>query len=105
MRLKDQRIKLINEMLNGVKVLKLFAWEESFKAKIGRFRNEELSVLRAAAYLVAVSSVTLQCAPLLVRPRNAPRWRMGFELATGKRVYNEVEGTLEILSLWTSFVT
>lgn len=67
MRLKDQRIKLINEMLNGVKVLKLFAWEESFKRKIEDYRNQELIVLRAAAYLVAVGSVTLQCAPLLVR--------------------------------------
>ena len=31
MELKDERIKLMNEILNGIKVLKMYAWEMSFK--------------------------------------------------------------------------
>ena len=31
MKLKDERIKLMNEILNGIKVLKMYAWEMSFK--------------------------------------------------------------------------
>ena len=31
MEYKDERIKLMNEILNGMKVLKMYAWEMSFK--------------------------------------------------------------------------
>jgi len=30
MKYKDERIKLMNEILNGIKVLKMYAWEMSF---------------------------------------------------------------------------
>lgn len=30
MKFKDSRLKLMNEILNGIKVLKLYAWESSF---------------------------------------------------------------------------
>ena len=33
MQQKDLRVNLVNEVLNGIKVLKLYAWETSFKAK------------------------------------------------------------------------
>ncbi len=66
MKHKDSRIKLMNEVLNGIKVLKLYAWELSFQDKILAIRNMELSVLKKAAYLNAVSSFTWACAPFLV---------------------------------------
>ena len=31
MQYKDKRIKLMNEVLNGIKVLKMYAWEMSFE--------------------------------------------------------------------------
>ena len=31
MALKDERVKMMNEVLNGIKVLKLYAWEPSFQ--------------------------------------------------------------------------
>ena len=34
MELKDERIKLMNEILNGIKVLKMYAWELSFKVRL-----------------------------------------------------------------------
>ena len=47
-------------------VLKLYAWELSFQDKILAIRNEELKVLKKAAYLNAASSFTWTCAPFLV---------------------------------------
>ncbi|XP_070185918.1 multidrug resistance-associated protein 1-like isoform X2 [Littorina saxatilis] len=64
--LKDSRIKLMNEVLNGIKVLKLYAWELSFQEKILVIRNKELEVLKKAAYLNACSSFTWTCAPFMV---------------------------------------
>ncbi|XP_038595558.1 multidrug resistance-associated protein 1 isoform X2 [Micropterus salmoides] len=66
MKSKDSRIKLMNEMLNGIKVLKLYAWELAFKDKVSKIRESELLVLKKAAYLGAVSTFTWVCAPFLV---------------------------------------
>uniref|UniRef100_A0A8C6UW71 Multidrug resistance-associated protein 1 n=1 Tax=Neogobius melanostomus TaxID=47308 RepID=A0A8C6UW71_9GOBI len=66
MKSKDGRIKLMNEMLNGIKVLKLYAWELAFQDKVSEIRQSELRVLKKAAYLGAMSTFTWICAPFLV---------------------------------------
>ncbi|XP_076852211.1 multidrug resistance-associated protein 1 isoform X2 [Brachyhypopomus gauderio] len=66
MKNKDSRIKLMNEVLNGIKVLKLYAWELAFRDKVSAIRESELAVLKRMAYLSAVSTFTWVCAPFLV---------------------------------------
>lgn len=66
MQYKDARIKLMNEILNGIKVLKLYAWESSFKDKVLEIRQKELNVLRKTAYLGALSTMAWTSAPFLV---------------------------------------
>ncbi|XP_078097039.1 multidrug resistance-associated protein 1 isoform X2 [Mustelus asterias] len=66
MKEKDNRIKLMNEILNGIRVLKLYAWELAFKEKVLHIREKELQVLKSSAYLSAISTFTWVCAPFLV---------------------------------------
>uniref|UniRef100_A0A8C6PX67 ABC-type glutathione-S-conjugate transporter n=1 Tax=Nothobranchius furzeri TaxID=105023 RepID=A0A8C6PX67_NOTFU len=66
MQYKDERIKLMNEILNGIKVLKLYAWENSFKDRVLAIRQKELNVLRKTAYLGALSTMAWTSAPFLV---------------------------------------
>nr|XP_054955342.1 multidrug resistance-associated protein 1 isoform X6 [Pan paniscus] len=66
MKSKDNRIKLMNEILSGIKVLKLYAWELAFKDKVLAIRQEELKVLKKSAYLSAVGTFTWVCTPFLV---------------------------------------
>jgi len=66
MGLKDRRIRLMNEVLSGVKVIKLYAWEDHFLDEVQKIRQQELVVLRNTAYLNAASSFTWMCAPFLV---------------------------------------
>ncbi|XP_063421679.1 multidrug resistance-associated protein 1-like [Mytilus trossulus] len=66
MRYKDNRIKMMNEILSGMKVLKLYAWESSFQDKVTAIRKKEVDVLRQYAYLNAFSSFSFTCAPFLV---------------------------------------
>ncbi|KAK7918825.1 hypothetical protein WMY93_010109 [Mugilogobius chulae] len=66
MRYKDERIKLMNEILNGIKVLKLYAWEKSFIEKVLAIRQKELNVLRKTALLGALSTMAWTSAPFLV---------------------------------------
>ncbi|KAL7053956.1 hypothetical protein AAHC03_026665 [Spirometra sp. Aus1] len=62
----DARIKLINELLNGIRVLKLYAWEPSFIREVGAVRDRELAYLRKYAYLDCCISFVFNCAPILV---------------------------------------
>ncbi|XP_058451158.1 multidrug resistance-associated protein 1 isoform X5 [Malaya genurostris] len=66
MKNKDERVKLMNEVLSGIKVLKLYAWEPSFEQQILRIRDKEVKVLKSAAYLNAGTSFIWSCAPFLV---------------------------------------
>ncbi|XP_074537315.1 multidrug resistance-associated protein 1-like [Halichoeres trimaculatus] len=66
MKSKDSRIRLMNEMLNGIKVLKLYAWELAFRDKVSEIRESELKVLKKAAYLGAMSTFTWVCAPFFL---------------------------------------
>ncbi len=66
MRLKDKRTKLTNEILNGISVLKLFAWEGAFQKKLLVIRDDELDNIKKAAFYLTGTSVTLTCAPILV---------------------------------------
>lgn len=67
MKFKDSRIKLMSEILGGIKVLKLYAWEPSLLQQVEGIRQRELRLLRRAAYLHAVSVFTWSCTPFLVR--------------------------------------
>uniref|UniRef100_A0AAQ4Q6G1 ATP-binding cassette, sub-family C (CFTR/MRP), member 2 n=1 Tax=Gasterosteus aculeatus aculeatus TaxID=481459 RepID=A0AAQ4Q6G1_GASAC len=66
MKFKDKRLKIMNEILNGIKILKLYAWETSFQAQVDGIRGEELKVMRKFAYLTSVSTFIFSSAPALV---------------------------------------
>uniref|UniRef100_A0ABI0NLP1 ATP binding cassette subfamily C member 13 n=1 Tax=Bos taurus TaxID=9913 RepID=A0ABI0NLP1_BOVIN len=61
-----KQIKLLNEILHGIKILKLYAWEPSYKKKIIEIREQELEVQKSAGYLAVFSMLTLTCIPFLV---------------------------------------
>lgn len=46
MKNKDDRVKLMNEILGGIKVLKLYAWEPSFESQVQAIREKEIGVLK-----------------------------------------------------------
>ncbi|XP_044251196.1 multidrug resistance-associated protein 1 isoform X11 [Drosophila takahashii] len=66
MKYKDERVKLMNEVLSGIKVLKLYAWEPSFEKQVLDIRDKEIATLRSTAYLNAGTSFLWSCAPFLV---------------------------------------
>ena len=67
---KDARIKTMNEVLNGIKVIKLYSWENHFIDAVLGIRNLELKVLRSSAFLSAASAFTWTCAPFMVGSGN-----------------------------------
>ncbi|KAJ3280788.1 hypothetical protein HDU79_011375 [Rhizoclosmatium sp. JEL0117] len=63
---KDKRTKLMDELLNGIKVIKLYAWEMPFLKRVNAVRELELGTLIRMGYLSAGSSFTWVCTPLMV---------------------------------------
>ncbi|KAJ3017793.1 UNVERIFIED_CONTAM: hypothetical protein HDU68_011483 [Siphonaria sp. JEL0065] len=63
---KDKRTKLMDELLNGMKVIKLYAWEMPFLKRVNSVRELELATLVRMGYLSAGSSFTWVCTPLMV---------------------------------------
>uniref|UniRef100_A0A914ULK3 ABC-type glutathione-S-conjugate transporter n=1 Tax=Plectus sambesii TaxID=2011161 RepID=A0A914ULK3_9BILA len=66
MRCKDERIKMTNEVLNGIKVIKLYAWEKSMERLIEEIRNREIALIRKAALLKTVVDTCNLASPFLV---------------------------------------
>ena len=56
MKSKDNRMKAMNETLDGIKVLKLYAWEPYFAGQIADVRNNEVDNLKKMSYLGAVQT-------------------------------------------------
>merc|ERR1711892_740001 len=56
----------MNELLSGMKILKLYAWEPSFMQEVVDIRNCELKILLNIGYLSAAISFIWTCAPFVV---------------------------------------
>jgi len=60
----DRRVKLMNEILNGIRIIKFYSWEMAFKDRVEKVRLVELKLLRKIAYIIAVGfSVVLIAVP------------------------------------------
>ena len=66
MRQKDSRFKLLNEILAGIKILKLYAWEPSFERQLLNHREKELQNIKMVNYINAFGSLCWLLAPYLV---------------------------------------
>lgn len=63
---QDSRMKMTNEILSGIKILKLYGWELFFKSKIDTIRAKELKYLKKMAFLSIFSSFLWITAPLVI---------------------------------------
>lgn len=67
MKNKDERSRLISEILNNIKSLKLYAWEQPYKEKLEHVRNDkELKNLTKMGCYMALTSFQFNIVPFLV---------------------------------------
>uniref|UniRef100_A0A1A7XY85 ATP-binding cassette sub-family C member 10 n=1 Tax=Iconisemion striatum TaxID=60296 RepID=A0A1A7XY85_9TELE len=63
---KDDRVKLMTEILFGIRVIKFYNWEHHFAQKVSEHRKKELSYLRAIKYLDAMCVYTWAALPVII---------------------------------------
>ncbi|XP_049304933.1 ATP-binding cassette sub-family C member 4 isoform X1 [Bactrocera dorsalis] len=47
----DARVGIMNELVQGIQVIKMYAWEKPFQAVVGEARRREIKQIRYASYL------------------------------------------------------
>ncbi|XP_021924384.1 multidrug resistance-associated protein 7 isoform X3 [Zootermopsis nevadensis] len=63
---KDGRVKVMAEILRGIRVIKFHVWEDHFVDKIGKLRELELKYLRGRKYLDALCVYFWATTPVLI---------------------------------------
>ncbi len=66
MALTDKRLKIMNEVLAGMKVLKLYAWEPSMQKLVGDIRAKEAGQLKKQNTFAAVTDFLYYGTPFFV---------------------------------------
>ncbi|KAI0210503.1 Multidrug resistance-associated protein 7 [Lamellibrachia satsuma] len=63
---KDGRVKVMNELLTGIRIIKFYVWEGHFRKKVGALREAELASLRGRKYLDALCVYFWATTPVLI---------------------------------------
>eukprot|EP00123_Amoebidium_parasiticum_P016908 comp23635_c0_seq1/m.40294 comp23635_c0_seq1/g.40294 ORF comp23635_c0_seq1/g.40294 comp23635_c0_seq1/m.40294 type:complete len:1411 (-) comp23635_c0_seq1:61-4293(-) len=64
--LTDERVKKMNEVITGMRVMKMYAWEDAFLKLIASIRGDEVSKIRTASYMRAVNLSFYFVSPALI---------------------------------------
>ncbi|XP_054839830.1 ATP-binding cassette sub-family C member 5 isoform X3 [Eublepharis macularius] len=59
----DERVQKMNEVLNYIKFIKMYAWVKAFSQNVQKIREEERKILERAGYF---QSITVGVAPIVV---------------------------------------
>ncbi|RUS31387.1 hypothetical protein BC938DRAFT_477911 [Jimgerdemannia flammicorona] len=62
----DIRIRLMNEIIGGMKIVKLYAWERPFIKKILQVRNGEVKSLQTIGQGFSIIAIIFTCAPFFI---------------------------------------
>jgi ABC-type multidrug transport system fused ATPase/permease subunit len=66
MKIKDERSNVMDEVLQGIRIIKYFAWERSFKKKVSEVREREVSLIWKNALWGVASMFLWGGSPMLV---------------------------------------
>lgn len=64
--LADRRIKMLQEVLFGIRVIKLYSWEDRFQKRVNELRQEELRLIRRMKLVAAISQTLTTSVPTLI---------------------------------------
>ncbi|XP_056005289.1 ATP-binding cassette sub-family C member 5-like [Ostrea edulis] len=61
----DKRVRMMTELLNCIKLIKMYAWEKSFAKTIAGIRSQERAILEKAAYVNSISTSVAPMVPVM----------------------------------------
>lgn len=105
----DRRIKLMSELLSAIRIVKFFAWENQFRARVTETRDTELKVVRSRLYAFMWIGNVWFIIPVLIMVAVFYAYTCEFILTastafTALALFNNFKTTLDELPVITSFV-
>ncbi|XP_076004891.1 ATP-binding cassette sub-family C member 4-like isoform X3 [Genypterus blacodes] len=64
--LTDKRILTMNEVVSGVRIIKMYAWEKPFAALVSEVRRKEISKIMMSSYLRGLNMASFFCASKII---------------------------------------
>uniref|UniRef100_A0A8C7TRQ2 Multidrug resistance-associated protein 4 n=1 Tax=Oncorhynchus mykiss TaxID=8022 RepID=A0A8C7TRQ2_ONCMY len=64
--LTDNRIRTMNEVVSGIRIIKMYAWEKPFSALVNDVRREEISKIMSSSYLRGLNMVSFFAASKII---------------------------------------
>ena len=55
----DKRIRITTEVLQGIRLIKFYAWEAFYVQQIGLLRTKEIKAIRTSAYVLFLIVVSI----------------------------------------------
>ncbi|OAD00859.1 hypothetical protein MUCCIDRAFT_153502 [Mucor lusitanicus CBS 277.49] len=109
MKCTDKRIGLMNELLSAIRIVKFFAWEKQFRARVMEARDAELKVIRARLMSFMWIGNVWFIIPVLIMVAVFYAYTRVFILTastafTALALFNNFKTTLDELPVITSFI-
>ncbi|XP_054637104.1 multidrug resistance-associated protein 4 isoform X2 [Dunckerocampus dactyliophorus] len=64
--LTDSRIRTMNEVVSGIRIIKMYAWEKPFAALVSDVRRKEISQIMMSSYLRGLNMASFFCASKII---------------------------------------
>ncbi|XP_054915035.1 multidrug resistance-associated protein 4 isoform X2 [Poeciliopsis prolifica] len=64
--LTDSRIRTMNEVVSGMRIIKMYAWEKPFSALVTEVRRKEISKIMKSSYLRGLNMASFFCASKII---------------------------------------
>ncbi|CAK6978679.1 ATP-binding cassette sub-family C member 4-like isoform X1 [Scomber scombrus] len=64
--LTDNRIRTMNEVVSGIRIIKMYAWEKPFAALVTEVRRKEISKIMNSSYLRGLNMASFFCASKII---------------------------------------
>ncbi|XP_033742885.1 LOW QUALITY PROTEIN: multidrug resistance-associated protein 5-like [Pecten maximus] len=99
----DKRIRKMTEVLNSMKMIKMYGWEESFQSAITAIRKSEVRVLLTAAIINSITNAIIPVTPSIASVATIATYRAFGNELTASTAFALVS-TLDFLRVIVSFV-
>lgn len=105
----DKRIRLMDELLSAIRIIKFFAWEKQFRERVNEARSQELKVVRSRLYMFMMMGNVWFLIPVLIMVAVFYAYTREFVLTastafTALALFNNFKTTLDELPVITSFI-
>uniref|UniRef100_G3PLJ6 Multidrug resistance-associated protein 4 n=1 Tax=Gasterosteus aculeatus aculeatus TaxID=481459 RepID=G3PLJ6_GASAC len=62
----DNRIRIMNEVVSGMRIIKMYAWEKPFSALVSEVRRKEISMILKSSYLRGLNMASFFCSSKII---------------------------------------